>query len=129
MSVPPDAKGIRIEVQGQRIAHLSDARAVEIKTLVAGAGVLVVGADDVPPAAVPERARDVVLQPVVGPEEVPGEAAAVVVEDVAAVLAADDGAAGTSASSGGNTRRGRPRFHQATMVAKIAATIATPAPS
>jgi hypothetical protein len=35
-----------------------------------------------------------VLQPVVRPIEVPGEAAAVVVEDIAAILAADDGPAG-----------------------------------
>jgi hypothetical protein len=48
------------------------------------------------PGAVPQGARDIVLQPVVGPEQVPGEAAAVVVEDVAAVLAADD-SAGTPA--------------------------------
>jgi hypothetical protein len=49
--------------------------------LVVGPCILVVGADDIAPAPVPERARDVVLQPVVGSEEKPGEAAAVVVED------------------------------------------------
>jgi hypothetical protein len=49
--------------------------------------------EDVAPGPVPERAYDVVLQPVVGPEEVPGEAAPKVVEDIAARLAADDGPA------------------------------------
>jgi hypothetical protein len=67
------------EIDGEGIAHLRDARAVEVEALVVRAGVLVVGADDVTPAAVPERAGDVVLQPVVGAVEVPGEAAAVVV--------------------------------------------------
>jgi hypothetical protein len=43
--------------------------AVQIETLVVGARVLVVGADDVAPGAVPERAHDVVLQPVVRAEE------------------------------------------------------------
>ena len=51
--------------------------------LVVWAGVLVIGADDMAPAPVPQGARDVVLQPVVGPEEVPGEAAGIVVEDIA----------------------------------------------
>jgi Transposase DDE domain group 1 len=58
------------------------------------ARVFVIGADDIAPAAVPERTGDIVLQPVVGPVEVPGEAAAEVIEDVAALLAADDSAAG-----------------------------------
>jgi hypothetical protein len=66
-------------------------RAVQIETLVVGPGVLVVGADDVAPIAVPERARDVVLQPVFGSEQVPGEAAAEIIEDMAALLAAEDG--------------------------------------
>jgi hypothetical protein len=47
LRVPPRAKRIRIERDGYRIAHLSDARAGEIEALVVGAGVLVVGADDV----------------------------------------------------------------------------------
>ena len=34
------------------------------------------------------------LQPVIGPEEIPGEPATEIVEDVAALLAADDGAGG-----------------------------------
>jgi hypothetical protein len=70
---------------------MRDTGAVEIETLVAGAGILVVGTDDIAPSPVPERARDVLLQPGIGPVEIPGEAPAVVVEDVAAVLAADDG--------------------------------------
>jgi hypothetical protein len=81
--VPTDAKGSCIQIGGLRIAHLRHARAVQIETLVVRAGVLVVGADDIAPAAVPEGAGDVVLQPVVGPEEVP----AAVVQDVASVLA------------------------------------------
>jgi hypothetical protein len=64
--VPSDAERVRIQVQGQRIAHLRDARAVEIEALAVGAGILVVGADDVAPGPVPERSRDVVLQPAVG---------------------------------------------------------------
>ncbi len=79
---------------GSGIAHLRDTGAVQIEALIIGAGVLVVGADDVAPAAVPERAGDIVLEPAVGPEQVPGEAAAVFVEDVAAVLAADHGPGG-----------------------------------
>ena len=79
--VPPDAERIRVEVEGLDIAHLSHASAVEIEALVVRACILVVGADDVAPGPVPEGTRDVVLQPVVGPERVPGEAAAVVVED------------------------------------------------
>jgi hypothetical protein len=79
--MPADAEGSRIEFDGQPIAQLRDAGAVDIEPLAIGAGVLVVGADDVAPGAIPERARDVVLQPVVGAEEVPREAAAVVVED------------------------------------------------
>jgi len=94
LTMPSDAKGSWIEIDGQRIAHLRDTRAVQIETLVVRAGVLVVGADDIAPGPVSERARDVVLQAVLGPEEVPGEAPAVVVEDVAALLAADDGSAG-----------------------------------
>jgi hypothetical protein len=47
--VPPDAEGCRVEIDGQRIAHLGDTRAVQIETLVVRAGVLVVGADDVAP--------------------------------------------------------------------------------
>ena len=68
--VPPDADRILIERDRCRIAHLRDAGAVEIETQVVGAGILVIGADDVAPAAVPERAPDVMLQPVVGPVEV-----------------------------------------------------------
>jgi hypothetical protein len=79
---------------GERIAHLRDPGAVEIEALVVGARVSIVGANDVAPAAVPERARDVVLQPVLRPEQVPGEAATKIVEDIAALLAADDGAGG-----------------------------------
>ena len=60
--VPADAKRSCVEVDGLGIAHLRDARAVEIETLVVGAGVLVVGAGVIlAPGAVPERARDVVL--------------------------------------------------------------------
>jgi hypothetical protein len=73
-------RGFAFEIQRQRVAHLRDADAVEIKALVVGARVLVVGADDVAPGPAPERARDVVLQPVVGSVEIPGEAGAVVVE-------------------------------------------------
>jgi hypothetical protein len=57
---------------------LRDTGVVEIEALVVGTDVLVVDADDVASAAVPEGARAGVLQPVVGPEEVPGEAAAIV---------------------------------------------------
>ncbi|MGH6917173.1 MAG: hypothetical protein ACREJ0_05655 [Geminicoccaceae bacterium] len=53
--VPVDAKGSRVEIDGQCIAHLRDTRAVEIEMLVARAGVLAVGADDVAPVAAPER--------------------------------------------------------------------------
>jgi hypothetical protein len=56
--VPTDAKGSCIQIGGLRIAHLRHARAVQIETLVVRAGVLVVGADDIAPAAVPERTRD-----------------------------------------------------------------------
>jgi hypothetical protein len=59
--VPPDAEGIRVEIQGLGIAHLGDTGAVQIETLVVGAGVLVVGADDMAPAPVPEGAGDVIL--------------------------------------------------------------------
>ena len=100
-------RGIRVEIYGQRIAHLSHARAIEIETLVAGAGVLVIGADDVAPAPVPEGARDVVLQLVVGPEEVPGEAATKIVEDVAALPAADDGPAGPAERAKNAMKAGR----------------------
>jgi hypothetical protein len=62
-----DAEGSRVEVDGHRAAHLRDARAVQVEALVVGAGVLVVGADDVAPGPVPERARDVVLQRLSGP--------------------------------------------------------------
>jgi hypothetical protein len=68
--VPADAEGSRVEIDGQGTAHLRDTRAVQIETLVVGARVLVVGANDVAPGPVPERAGDIVLQPVVGPEQV-----------------------------------------------------------
>jgi hypothetical protein len=68
------ARAAELRSRGQRIAHLRDARAVEIEALVIRAGVLVIGADDVAPGAVRQGARDVVLQAVVGPVEVPGEA-------------------------------------------------------
>jgi hypothetical protein len=45
--VPADAKGSRVEIDGERIAHLRDAGAVEVEALVVGAGILVIGADDV----------------------------------------------------------------------------------
>jgi hypothetical protein len=51
--VAADAEGGGVEVDGQRVAHLSDASAVQAEALVVGAGVLVIGADDVAPAAVP----------------------------------------------------------------------------
>jgi hypothetical protein len=51
--VPSDAKGSCVEIDGQRIAHLRDPRAVEIEALVVRAGVLVVGADDVAPPPIP----------------------------------------------------------------------------
>jgi len=88
---PSDPKRVRIEIQGLRVAHLRDTGAIEIETLVVGAGVLVIGPDNIAPTPIAEGACDVVLQPVVGAEEVPGEPAAIVVEDVAAFLAADDG--------------------------------------
>jgi hypothetical protein len=69
--VPADAKGSRVEIDGERIAHLRDAGAVEVEALVVGAGIFVIGADDVAPAAVPERAGGVVLQRVVRAEQVP----------------------------------------------------------
>ena len=89
--MPPDAERVRVEIQGQRIAHLVDTGAVQIEALVVGARVLVVGADDIAPGTIPQGAGDVVLQPVVGPEQVPGESATEIVEDVAALLASDDG--------------------------------------
>jgi hypothetical protein len=89
-----DAELVDVDRDRGRLARLSNARAVEIEALGVRACVLVVGADDVAPAPVPEGPRDVVLQPSVGPVEISGEAAAVVVEDVAAVLAADHGPAG-----------------------------------
>jgi hypothetical protein len=101
------------------IAHLRDTGAVEIEPLVVGAGVLVGGADDAIPGPVPERARDVVLQAVVRPEEIPGEAPAVVIEDVAALLEADDGLGGTGASSSENTTGGRPSCHQVATTARV----------
>jgi hypothetical protein len=73
----PIAKGSCVEINGQRVAHLRDTGSVQIEALVVGARVLVIGADDVAPGAIPQGARDVVLQPVVGPEQVPGEAAGV----------------------------------------------------
>ena len=47
---PPDPEGAELRAIGQRTAHLRDARAVQIEALVVGAGILVVGADDVAPA-------------------------------------------------------------------------------
>jgi hypothetical protein len=72
--MPLDTKKSLIERDRGGLARLRDARAVQIEELVAGACVLIVGADDVAPAAVPQRARDVVLQSAVGPVEIPGEA-------------------------------------------------------
>jgi hypothetical protein len=66
-----DVEGIQIELDGLRIAHLRDGRAVEVEALVVRAGVLVIGADDIAPAALPEGARDVVLQPGIGAAEEP----------------------------------------------------------
>jgi predicted transcriptional regulator len=57
--VAPDAKSSRVEIDGLRVAHLRDTGAVQIETLVVGARVLVVGADDVAPGPVPECARDI----------------------------------------------------------------------
>jgi hypothetical protein len=57
--VPSDAKGSRVERDRSGVADLRDAGAVEIEALVVRAGVLVIGADDVAPAAVPQSARDV----------------------------------------------------------------------
>jgi len=60
--VPSDAKRGGIQVPAQRVAHLRDARADEIEALIVGAGVLIGGVGDVALVAVPEGARDVVLQ-------------------------------------------------------------------
>jgi hypothetical protein len=72
-------RAAELRSNGERVTHLRDTDAVKIEVLVVSTGVLVVGADDVTPAAVPEGARDVVLQPVVRPEQVPGEPAAEVI--------------------------------------------------
>jgi hypothetical protein len=39
----------RVEIDGQRIAHLRDPGAVQMETLVVGARILVLGADDAAP--------------------------------------------------------------------------------
>jgi hypothetical protein len=55
--VPTDAEDSCVEIDGLGIADLRDAHAAEIETLVVRAGVLVVDADDVASAPVPERPR------------------------------------------------------------------------
>jgi hypothetical protein len=50
------------ELRSMGIAHLRDARTVEIETLVGRAGVLVAGADDIAQAPFSRRARDIWLQ-------------------------------------------------------------------
>jgi hypothetical protein len=43
----PTPSAAEVEIDGQWVAHLRDARAVQIETLVVGAGILVVGSGDV----------------------------------------------------------------------------------
>jgi hypothetical protein len=82
VSIQPSERW-RWEIRNSSMWPLKGGLAIPLtsKALVVRAGILVVGADDVAPGPVPEGARDVVLEPVVGPEEKPGEATVVVVED------------------------------------------------
>jgi hypothetical protein len=121
--VPSDAKESGIERDRCRIALLSNARRSDRDAGCWGRRPCH-RCRQCSPRPRSRARRDVVLQAVVRPEEIPGEAPAVVIEDVAALFEADDGLGGTGASSSKNTRLARPSCYQVATIASAAAIVA-----